>query len=170
MKKIFWGLVFALFALNTAHAKDMKLGVVSVETILKNAPQVSVINKRMQDRFTAPQAELKKLGESIKESQEKFKKDELILSNQQKSDAQKKILGSIQEYREKEMKLKQEVDSVRNQELAEFRYTVQKILNKLAEEKNYDFIFSEGVAFAKKNYDLTEEVLKRLKSQTETKK
>lgn len=163
MKKIIWGFAFTLFALSTAHAKDLKLGVVSVEAILKNAPQVAVINKRMQDRFKAPQEELKKLAESIKSSQEKFKKDELILSKQQKTDAQKKILATIKEYREKEMKLKNEVESVRNQELAEFRYTVQKILNKIAEKKNYDFIFSEGVAFAKKGYDLTEDVLKALK-------
>lgn len=170
MKKILWGMIFSLFALTSVQAKDMKFGVVSVEAILKNAPQVKVINQRMMDRFKAPQEDLKTLGESIKTSQEKFKKDELILSKQQKADAQKKILSSIKEYREKEMKLKNEVDSVRNQELAEFRYTVQKVLNKIAEEKDYDFIFSEGVAYAKKSYDLTEEVLKRLKDVKETKK
>ncbi len=170
MKKIIWGLVLSFMALATAQAKDLKFGVVSVEAILKNAPQVAVINKRMMERFKTPQEELKKLGESIKSSQEKFKKDELILSKQQKADAQKKILTSIKGYREQEMKLKSEVDSVRNQELAEFRYTVQKILNKIAEEKNYDFIFSEGVAFAKKDYDLTEEVLKRLETAKDAKK
>lgn len=170
MKKIFWGMVFSLFALTSVQAKDMKFGVVSVEAILKNAPQVAVINKRMQERFSEPQQSLKKLAESIKASQEKFKKDELILSKQQKADSQKKILTDIKSYREQEMKLKNEVDGVRNQELAEFRYTVQKILNKIAEEKKYDFIFSEGVAFAKKDYDLTEEVLKQLKSQLDSKK
>jgi len=170
MKKILWGLVFSFFALTSVQAKDMKFGVVSVEAILKNAPQVGVINNRMKERFSQPQQSLKKLAEDIQASQEKLKKEELVFSKQQKSDAQKKILTSIKDYREKEMKLKNEVDSVRNQELAEFRYTVQKILNKIAEEQNYDFIFSEGVAFAKKKYDLTEEVLKQLKSQIDSKK
>lgn len=170
MKKIIWGLVFSFAALATVQAKDLKLGVVSVEVILKNAPQVAVINKRMMERFKTPQEELKKLGESIKSSQENFKKDELILSKQQKADAQKNILTSIKGYREKEMKLKSEVESVRNQELAEFRYTVQKILNKIAEEQNYDFIFSEGVAYVKKSYDLTEEVLKQLETAKDAKK
>lgn len=170
MKKIFLGFAFVFFVLSTAQAKDMNFGVVSVEAILKNAPQVTVINNKMQERFSAPQDELKKLGESIQASQEKFKKDELILSKAQKAEAQKNIIDSIKQYRESEMKLKNEVESVRNQALAEFRYTVQKVLNQIAEEKDYDFIFSEGVAFAKKNYDLTEEVLKRLKSQAEPKK
>lgn len=170
MKKLIWGLVLSFAALSSVQAKDLKFGVVSVEAILKNAPQVAVINKRMMEHFKTPQEELKKLGETIKASQEKFKKDELILSKQQKSDAQKKILTSIKQYREKEMKLKSEVEGMRNQELAEFRYTVQKILNKIAEEKNYDFIFSEGVAFAKKSYDLTEEVLKQLKTVKDAKK
>lgn len=170
MKMLFWGLLFSLISLGTVQAKDLKVGVVSVEAILKNAPQVSVINNKMKERFSGPTTELQKLGESIKASQEKFKKDELILSKPQKTDAQTKILNSIKQYREKEAKLKNEVEGVRNQALAEFRYTVQKVLNELAEEKKYDLIFSEGVAYAKKNYDLTEEVLKRLKSQVETKK
>ena len=170
MKNLLWGLFFGLFAVTSVQAKDMKFGVVSVDAILKNAPQVQVINKRMMERFKAPQEELKDLADTIKTSQEKFKKDELILSKQQKADAQKKILTDIKQYREKEMKLKNEVDSVRNQELAEFRFTVQKVLNKIAEEKNYDFIFSEGVAYAKKSYDLTEEVLKQLKEVKDTKK
>lgn len=170
MKKILLALVFGMLVLNTAQAKNMKLGVVSVEAILKNAPQVITINKKMQERFTAPQKKLQKLGESIKASQEKFKKDELILSKQQKSDTQKKIMASIQEYREAEAKLKNEVDGVRNQALAEFRFTVQKVLNKLAEDKGYDMIFSEGVAFTKKEYDLTAEVLKRLKKLSESDK
>jgi len=170
MKKILFAMVFGMLVLNTAQAKNMKLGVVSVEAILKNAPQVITINQKMQERFTAPQQTLQKLGESIKASQEKFKKDELILSKQQKSDTQKKILASIQEYREAEAKLKNEVDGVRNQALAEFRFTVQKVLNKLAEDKGYDMIFSEGVAFSKKEYDLTAEVLKRLKKLSESDK
>ncbi|MDH5392123.1 MAG: OmpH family outer membrane protein [Gammaproteobacteria bacterium] len=170
MKKILLTLLFTLLLSNTAQAKDMKFGVVSVEAILKNAPQVIAINKKMQDRFTAPQQELKKLGESIKASQEKFKKDDLILSKQQKSATQKKILASIQQYRESEMKLKNEVDDVRNQALAEFRFTVQKVLNQLAEDKGYDFIFSEGVAYAKKEFDLTNEVLTRLKKLSESEK
>ena len=170
MKMLFWGLLFSLISLGSAQAKDMKLGVVSVEAILKNAPQVGVINKKMKDRFSGPTEELKKLGESIKAAQEKFKKDELILSKPQKKDAQTKIIASIKTFRETEARLKNEVEGVRNQALAEFRYTVQKVLNELAEEKKYDFIFSEGVAFARKNYDLTEEVLKRLKSLVETKK
>lgn len=170
MKKILLVLLLGLISFGSANAKGMKFGVVSVEAILKNAPQVNVINKKMQDRFSGPTEDLQKLGESIKASQEKFKKDELILSKPQKAEAQQKILNSIKQYRETEAKLKNEVESVRNQALAEFRYTVQKVLNELAEEKKYDFIFSEGVAFAKKNYDLTEEVLKRLKSLTESKK
>jgi Skp family chaperone for outer membrane proteins len=119
----------------------------------------------MQERFTAPQKELNALGESIKAEQEKLKKDELILSKQQKTDAQKHLLEQIKTYREKENELKREVETVRSQALAEFRFTVQKILNELAESKGYDMIFSDGVAFAKKEYDLTEEVLKMLNDQ-----
>ena len=170
MKTLIWTFVLTLFSLSSAYAADLKLGVVSVDALLQHAPQVKIINQKMQERFSGPKNEMEKLEKTIQGLQEKLKKDELVMTQAQKDEAKQKIIDGIREYREKELKLKNEVDSVRNQALAEFRFTVQNVLNKLAEEQNYDMIFSEGVAYTKKSYDLTQEILLRLEKQIEADK
>ncbi|MDH5425730.1 MAG: OmpH family outer membrane protein [Gammaproteobacteria bacterium] len=170
MKKILWGLLVALCVVTGVQAKDLKLGVVSVDAIFKNAPQAVVINNKLKDMLDASKIKLQAMGKSIQESQEKLKKDELILSKSQKEEAQKSYIASVKEIRETEARMKNEIEDARNQALAEFRSTVRQIINKIAEEQGYDMIFSEGVAFTKKQFDLTEDVIKQLKSQAEPKK
>lgn len=170
MKKILWSLLFGMCVVTSAQAKDLKLGVVSVDAIFKNAPQAAVINNKLKGMLDSSKVKLQAMGKAIQESQEKLKKDELILSKAQKEEAQKSYISSVKEIRETEARLKSEIESARNQALAEFRFTVRKIVNEIAEEKGYDLILSEGVAFSKKKFDLTEEVIKKLKSQAEPKK
>lgn len=169
MKKILWSLLLGMLVMSAAQAKELKLGVVSVDAIFKNAPQAAEINNKLKEILEASKEKLQKMGKTIQASQEKLKKDELILSKAQKAEAQKKYIASLKEFRETEARLKHEVENARNQALAEFRFTVRKIVNKIAEEKGYDIIFSEGVAFTKKKFDLTEDVIKRLKGQAEPK-
>ena len=159
-----------LIVANAAQAKDLKLGVVSVDSIFKNAPQAAVINAKLKEMLEASKVKLQTMGKGIQSAQEKLKKDELILSKAQKAEAQKKYIASLKEFRELEAKLKHEVEGARNQALAEFRFTVRKIVNKIAEEKGYDLILSEGVAFSKKKFDLTEDVIAMLKKQADPKK
>lgn len=170
MKKILWSLLLGLLVISTVQAKELKLGAVSVDAIFKNAPQAAVINAKLKEILDASKVKLQQMGTAIKASQEKLKKDELILSKAQKAEAQNKYIASLKEFRETEARLKSEVESARNQALAEFRFTVRKVINKIADEKGYDIIFSEGVAFTKKKFDLTQEVIDRLKKQAEPKK
>ena len=171
MKKTVWSLVLGLLVIaGTAQAKDLKLGVVSVDEIFKNAPQAAVINEKLKKLLDSSKEKLQTMGNSIKASQEKLKKDELILSNAQKAAAQEKYVASLKEFRELEARLKYEVEGARNQALAEFRFKVRKIVNKIAEDMGYDLIFSEGVAFTKKKFDLTADVIELLKKQAESEK
>ena len=170
MKKIMWSLLFGMLAVNVAQAKDIKLGVVSVDAIFKNAPQAVVINNKLKQMLEKSKGKLQTMGKAIQATQEKLKKDEMILSKAQKTEAQKSYIASLKEFRETEARLNNEVKGARNQALAEFRFTVRKVINKIAEEKGYDLILSEGVEYASKKYDLTEEVIKRLKKQAEPKK
>ncbi len=170
MKKILWSLLLGLVVMSPVQAKELKIGAVSVDAIFKNAPQAADINVKLKKILDTSKVKLQKMGTAIKASQEKLKKDELILSKAQKAEAQKKYIASLKEFRETEARLKGEVESARNQALAEFRFTVRKVINKIAEEKDYDIIFSEGVAFTKKKFDLTQEVIDRLRKQVEPKK
>ena len=74
------------------------------------------------------------------------------------------IIGKIQEFKQKEAVLQQEVQTVRNQELAVLQQSVRSIIDDIAKADKFDLILtSEGVAFASDKLEITNKVLDRMK-------
>jgi outer membrane protein len=74
------------------------------------------------------------------------------------------IITKIQEFKQKEAVLQQEVATVRNQELAVLQQSVRSIIQDIAKADKYDLILtSEGVAYADEKLDISSKVLERMK-------
>ncbi|MCK4704459.1 MAG: OmpH family outer membrane protein, partial [Gammaproteobacteria bacterium] len=78
MKKI---IIVTLFVMtvcgNAMAASNLKIGFVSVEKLLTQAPQVEAVNTAMMERFGGKKQELQDLEKEIKTMQENYKRNEL---------------------------------------------------------------------------------------------
>ncbi len=165
MKKFLLLGLFVISALSTASAANLKIGVVSVERILTEAPQVDAVNTRMLEKFGPKRDELKALETDIKGMQENYKRNELVMTEDKLNDLKKDIITKIQTLKQKEAVLTQEVSEVRNQELAKLQTSVRDIINDIAKSGKYSLILSEGVAFADDKLNITDKVLEKMKSE-----
>ena len=119
MKKVVLGiLLFAGMLSANVYAAQLKVGVVSVERILTEAPQVDAVNTSMLERFGPQRDELQRQEKEITKMQEEYKRNELVMTEDKLKDLQKEIIGKIQVLKQTEAVLSQEVTTVRNQELA----------------------------------------------------
>jgi len=164
MKKLFIALLFSGLCSTAVNAADLKIGVVSVERILTEAPQVDKVNTSMLERFGPQRDELKTMEKEIKKLQEDYKRNELVMTKDKLNDLKKKIITKIQALKQKEAVLGQEVATVRNQELAVLQTQVRKIIDGVAKSGGYSLILSEGVAYTEKELDITDEVLSKMKA------
>ncbi len=164
MKKIFISLLFSGLYSTAVIASDLKIGVVSVERILTEAPQVDKVNTSMLERFGPQRDELKAMEKGIKKLQEDYKRNELVMTEDKLNDLKKKIITKIQALKQKEAILGQEVATVRNQELAVLQTQVRKIIDEVAKNDGYSLILSEGVAYTEKELDITDQVLSKMKA------
>ena len=137
--------------------------------LLKEAPQVQEINKKLQDRFSKPKKELDELGESIQKQEKEIKRNELLMTESKLEKSKQNLLAQIKQYREDEAKLAKELQAMQNQELAVFRDVVRKVISEMAEEEKFDLILNDGVMYAGKNLNVTDKLLERLKKQAEKK-
>jgi outer membrane protein len=171
VKKLVIGLIL-LSGLMSANvfAADLKVGVVSVERILTEAPQVDAVNTSMLERFGPQRDELQKGEKDITKMQENYKRNELVMTEDKLNDLKKEIITKIQQLKQKEAQLTQEVGSVRNQELAVLQTQVRGIIDDIAKKGKYDLILSEGVAFSSPKLDITDKVLDVMKSAFKKKK
>ena len=72
--------ILMLASTNVMAAGDLKIGFVSVEKILTEAPQVKAINESMLERFGGRKTELEKMEKEINEMQENYKRNELVMT------------------------------------------------------------------------------------------
>ena len=171
VKKLVLGLILLSGLLSAnAIAAGLKVGVVSVERILTEAPQVDAVNTSMLERFGPQRDELQKAEKEITKLQENYKRNELVLTEDKLNDLKKEIITKIQALKQKEAVLTQEVGTVRNQELAVLQQQVRGIIDDIAKKGKYDLILSEGVAYSSEKLDITDKVLDMMKTAFKKKK
>ena len=165
MKKLVLSvLLITGFVATNVIAADLKIGVVSVERILSEAPQVDAVNTSMLERFGPQRDALKKLEKEITKMQENYKRNELVMTEDKLNNLKKEIITKIQGLKQKEALLQQEVATVRNQELAVLQQQVRGIIDDISKKGKYTLVLSEGVAFADDKLDITDKVLEKMKS------
>lgn len=156
-------LIAGLVSTNVAAA-ELKIGVVSVERILTEAPQVDAVNASMLERFGPQRDALQALEKEITKMQEDYKRNELVMTEDKLNELKKNIIIKIQKLKQTEASLSQEVRTVRNQELAVLQQQVRGIIDDIAKEGKYSLILSEGVAYTDDKFDITDKVLDKMKS------
>lgn len=162
-------LVLSLFlitglAATNVIAADLKIGVVSVERILSEAPQVESVNASMLERFGPQRDELQNLEKEINKMQENYKRNELVMTEDKLNDLKKEIITKVQTLKQKEATLTQEVNTVRNQELAVLQQQIRGVIDDIAKKGKYNLVLSEGVVYADKKHDITDQVLEKMKT------
>ncbi len=151
-----------LLSANVMAAGALKIGYVSVEKILAESPQVEAVNATMMERFGPRKTELEEMEKSIKEMQENYKRNELVMTEDKLSEFKNDIIAKIQDFKQKEALLTQEVATMRNQQLAVLQQSVRSIIEEVAKSEKYDLILSEGVAYATDKLDITDKILDRM--------
>jgi outer membrane protein len=164
MKTLVTSLMILMFAsANAMAASAPKIGYVSVEKILTEAPQVKAVNDSMLERFGGRKTELQEMEKEINEMQENYKRNELVMTEDKLNELKNNIIAKIQDFKQKEAVLQQEVATVRNQELAVLQQSVRSIIEDIAKADKYDLILtSEGVAYANEKLDISSKVLERM--------
>lgn len=170
VKNIVFICALITFSVSIAHAADLKIGVVSVEKILSDAPQVEAFNAAMVEKFGDKRSDLQELEKKIKTMQENYKRNELVMTEDKLNELKSKIIGNVQIFKQKEAALGKEIQAMRAQELSALQKSIQDIINDIAKKGGYDLILSDGVVYTNDALDLSSKVLDKMKEKFDAKK
>lgn len=168
MKKLFKAAAFAALASSTflssaAFAADQKLGVVNVQSIMKQLPQSAAMVQTLNAEFKDETAEVTQLEKDIKYYQEKQKRDGALMSAKEKEDLNKQIGELFQSYQAKGQALQQKIQMRQNEETNKILALVRQAVNNIAEAEKFDIIVEQkAVVFAKPDADLTAKVVEQV--------
>jgi len=168
MKKLIIAIV-AVMAFAVGVSAQLKVGYVNSDEILEQYSGTKKAEEELRKEYAKWEQEASKKQENILKLEETLNKQALILSEDKKAQIRKEMQDSVTAYQKflQDKFGQQGAAAQKNNEL--LRPIVEKvngIINKIAADENYDFIFDSkaGVVFAKKSYDLTDKVIKALNS------
>ncbi|CAM4108485.1 OmpH family outer membrane protein [Pseudoalteromonas byunsanensis] len=132
------GLMAALMMGTSASALAHKVGIVDMQQIYKNIPQVAKIEQQLQGEFAERRQALEKLQGDIRFEMEKFQREGATMSDEQKATLRDKIQGMQKELTEKGRPLEQEIKQRQNEELAKVQKLIIDVIEDVAKSGKFD--------------------------------
>ena len=152
----------------SARAQEMKLGFVQVDRIMQGFPEHEDASKTYEKELESWQIQLNEYQSEIQAMEEKFQQRAMLYSPERKQEESEKILDT----RTTAVKFYQDIfgqggkaEQRKIELLTPIYDKVNRAIEMLGERDGFSMIFNaQGLLFAKDQYDLTEDVLKLLKT------
>jgi len=161
MKLIFSvSLVLCLMAL-TANAAG-KSAYINPATILEQSPQAKVAAEALEKEFKQIELDLRATAVNIQEMEKNYQNDSAIMSAEQKKKVENEIIQKKRKFQFDQQSVKEDLQKRRQQLIFELQKSVSEVIRSYGKENGYDFIFTEGVAYASDSVDITQQILEEL--------
>ena len=161
MKKLFSVLTFIMIAF-AVNAQELKIGIVDVNKILKDAPQTISANKKLEKEFSSRTEKLKTKIKSLETDGKKFQKESLTMSDDQRDKADRALQQRRIDIQRDERELREDMDLRRREEIGDLQEKINLTIDKMAADSGYDLILYNGIAYASAKVDITDDVVKAL--------
>jgi outer membrane protein len=161
MKKLVFA-VFLFFSIVLNVNAEVKIGFVKVDQILKEAPQASESNKKLEAEFKVRTEKLKNEISDLNKKEKEYQKNNLTMSDSEKEKNQKKLQEARIDIQRSERELREDIDLRRREEISKLQNKVTKVIELIAKRDKYDLILYTGVAYASDKINMTPLVLKEL--------
>ncbi|MHB8931611.1 MAG: OmpH/Skp family outer membrane protein [Melioribacteraceae bacterium] len=171
MKKTGLVLSLILFAVFTQKLNaQLKIGYVDSDTIMKQLPDAQDVQKKLDAMVKEWQEELSKMERDWKAKYDDYDKRKLILSEQKRVEIEKELVGmedQVSKYRQDKFGVKGELFQKQEELMKPIQNRIFTVIQQIAKEKDYDYVFDRSgdilFLYAKEEYDLTKEVIDKLK-------
>ena len=152
------GMLFT--GLSTARAEG-RIGFVNTERILRDAAPAQRAQKKIEAEFAKRDQELSKMADQAKKMQDELEKNSVTMSETQRRNKEREFADLNREFQRKQREFREDLNSRRNEELAQVVEQANKVIRQIAEAEKFDIIFQDAV-YANPRIDITDKVIKTL--------
>ena len=139
---------------------DIKVGYVDIPFLIDEAPQSKQASIRLEQEFAPRQDNIKSQKQLLAELRETLDNDDLDLI--ERASVERELRKTERRVKRDEQEFREELNIQKNLEFKKVRVYVLEAIATFAKRYEYDLIISDGVLFANKKIDVTDEVLSEL--------
>ena len=145
-------------------AKELKMGVIEIARILEESPQAEKARDALQKEFSPREKRLIETQKKIRSLEEQFARDGAIMSETERSKLERNILSKKRDFKRNQDEFRDDLNFKRNEILERLQRDLVGSIRKFAKAEGYDILFAEGVIYADDAINITEKMLKKLKT------
>ena len=144
-------------------SNDTSIGFVDIPYIINNAPQALEAELRLEIEFAPREELLKEQRLRLEELNDQLRREALELSDTQLAQLDREVRSLERRIKRDEQDFREELNIQKNNEFKKVRILVLETIAKFGKTNSYDLIVSDGVLYANKKIDVTEDVLDSLR-------
>jgi len=170
MKQLKYVLLASLLLITSNGFAQLKIAYVDSKAIMDNLPDAQDAKQKLDNLIKEWQTELDKMQNDYNVKLQDFQKRKLIMTDQTRNDMQTeldKMQSDINSYRQKKFGSNGEVFQKQDELMKPVQNKVFNVIQDIAKEEDYDYVLDKSgdvmILFAKDKYDITQQVLDRLK-------
>ena len=161
--------ILCIFTLWLPASAQVSIAWVNSAAIMEKLPEAQDAQRQLDNYIADWQGELAKMQNEWQRKYEEYNKKKLILTDQQRVDAEKELQDldkRIIEYRTKKFGQNGELFTKQNDLMKPIQNKIFKVIQEIAKEEEYDYIFDKSgetmLMYSNEKYDVTAKVLERL--------
>jgi outer membrane protein len=155
------GALAALMIGMTAHAQELKIGLVNIERVLKEATVAKAAGAKLDAEVAKREKELADMAGRLKAAADKLDKDAPTLSESDKNRRQRELVDQEREFQRKRREVQEDLTLRKNEELAALQERASRVIKQIFESEKYDLIVQDAI-FWSPRIDITKKVIDAL--------
>ena len=162
-KRLVWPVFAVLMVTGDPGFAQSKVGFVSLERILREAPAAQRAQKKIEQEFSKRDQELSKLAEQLKKMQENLERNAVTMPELERQKREREFGDLNREFQRRQRDFREELNQKRNEELSVVLESANRAVRRIAETDKLDIVFqNEQVVWASPRIDITDRVIKAL--------
>jgi outer membrane protein len=155
------GALAALMIGVSAHAQELKIGLVNIERVLKEATVAKAAGAKLDAEVAKREKELADMAGRLKAAADKLDKEAPTLSEADKNRRQRELVDQEREFQRKRREVQEDLTLRKNEELAALQERASRVIKQIYETEKYDLIIQDAI-FWSPRIDITKKVIDAL--------
>lgn len=143
-------------------AAEFKIGFVDLAKLSESAPQVIAAQDKIDAEFSSRVKEIDAMQRKLTKMEEDLGKDAEVMSASERSKKEREILGMRRDLKRTQEEFRDDLNIRKNEMLRAMNIEIGNVIEAYAKEQGFDLILAQGVMFASKKIDITDQILKQL--------
>ena len=156
-------LLLAGFGFSQVALAQTRIAVVNPMRLIREAPQAEKARNSLKAEFSSRRSALAALQKKLQGEQQAYNKNQSIMSASERKNKQGEIERDAQTFRSKQDSYNRDVQAAEQKAFGRLREKIFNVISSVAKRRHYDVVLGDGVVYAAKSVDITDEVLRQLK-------